>query len=151
MFVFVPTFLASWIGAFLQDRRQRVRVINSDYVTAWLPVRGGVPQEIRVGPVVSLLMINDLLGHRRCSKYVDDIMPWETCRVSCEDSVIQDIADDATVWSANNKMQLNADKTKETIVSFVRNAPKPPSVTMGGKVLERISSAKILGVIVSMQ
>ena len=69
--------------------------------------------------------------------------------MSCGESVIQDIADDATVWSANNEMQLIADKTTEMIVSFARKVPEPPSVSMGGKVLERISFAKILGVIVS--
>ena len=76
-------------------------------------------------------------------------MTWETCRVSCEDSVIQDIADDTMSGQQIMRCSSMQITLKEMIVSFARKAPEPPSVTMGGKVLERISSAKILGVIVS--
>ena len=46
-------------------------------------------------------------------------------------------------------MQLNADKTKEMVISFSRNFHSGDLPAGGGKELERIASAKILGVMVS--
>lgn len=78
-------------------------------------------------------------------------MTWEICHASGVDSHIQTIADSTAAWSGENEMELNAIKTKEMVISFSRKFPVTdlPLVTLGDIELERISSAKILGVIVS--
>ena len=86
----LPVFVVSWVAAFLHNRRQRVRI--GDHLTDWLPVHGGVPQGTRVGPVVFLFMINDLLEEHRRVKFVDDTMTWECFSGSA--STMQAIADD---------------------------------------------------------
>ena len=63
------------VGAFLHGWQQRVRVEQS--ASDWLLVNGGVPQGTRVGPIVFLFMVNDLLEGRHRVKFVDDTASWE--------------------------------------------------------------------------
>ena len=145
----LPEFIVSWVGAFLHGRQQRVRVEQS--VSDWLPVNGGVPQGTRVGPIVFLFMVNDLLEGRRRVKFVDDTASWECCHVTGRDSSLQDVANDSAEWSKSNKMQLNVGKTKEMIVTFSQKHPGAdiPPLEIEGRELERISCAKVLGVTIS--
>ena len=145
----LPRFIVSWVAAFLHDRKQQVKI--GTHVTDWLPVHDGVPQGTRLGPTVFLFMVNDLLASKRRIKFVDDTLTWERCHVSGNDSDIQDTAEDTAGWSVRNRMQLNVDKTKEMAISFSRKFPDTdlPPVTLGGKELERVDSAKILGVMIS--
>ncbi len=54
----VPDILVCWIGSFLSDRRQRVRIDQklSDFVH----VNGSVPQGSPPGPLRFVIIINDL-------------------------------------------------------------------------------------------
>ena len=66
---------------------------------------------------------------------------------------MQTIADAAVDWSKNNNMQLNGDKTKEMIITFRRtckNSATPP-VLIGDKEVERVTTFKLLGCIISSQ
>jgi len=145
----LPGFIVSWVSAFLQGRKQRVRV--GQHVTQWIPVRAGVPQGTRLGPILFLVMINSSLESHRRIKYVDDTVSWDVCHASGRNSQIQTILDSASTWSLNNMMQLNASKTKEMVISFSQKYhPRDlPAVALEGKDLERVTSAKILGVIIS--
>ena len=133
-----------WVGAFLHGRQQRVRVEQS--VSDWLPVNGGVPQGTRVGSIVFLFMVNDLLKGRRRVKFVDDTASWECCHVTGRDSSLQDVANDSAEWSESNKVQLNVGNTNEMIVTSSRKHPDadtpPPSLKIEGCELQRISCAK---------
>ena len=48
-------------------------------------------------------------------------------------------------WSESNNMKINAKKTKEIFVCFNKEAPAVPSVTVGGKELERVTCVTLLG------
>ena len=70
----VRTSLIPWIISFLTNRRQRVKLAGS--ISDWLPITAGVPQGTKLGPILFLVMINNLNipDPESCTwKYVDDV------------------------------------------------------------------------------
>ena len=57
----VPQMSTNWIRSFLADRKQRVRI--NECVSDWRTVNDGIPQGTVLGPILLLVMINDLLTH----------------------------------------------------------------------------------------
>ena len=48
----------------------------------------------------------------------------------------------------NNKMELNARKTKDMWISFKRSGPAPPPINIGDTIIERVTKFMLLGVTV---
>ncbi len=119
--------LIPWIVNFLSGRRQRVKLAEA--VSCWLHVKAGVPQGTKLGPILFLIMVNDLQCSSRKSsnwKFVDDVTISEGLLRNGEPSVIQSDLTSVATWASNNLMKLNAKKCKEMQICFFRNKPELP-------------------------
>ena len=62
----ISSVIVRWLCSFLSHRQQRVKL--SYFVSEWLTLRGGMPQGSFLGPLVFLILINDLT----CLLYTSD-------------------------------------------------------------------------------
>ncbi len=108
--------LINWIANFLTDRRQRTR-IGPNY-SCWRSINGGVPQGTKLGPLLFLIMVNDLKVSEDSVKFVDTTL-WEIITsAQSSASVLPAQISECCSWVAKNNMKLNPTKTKEIRVCF---------------------------------
>ena len=69
----VHPVLINWIANFLTDRKQRIRIEN--HYSSWKTINAGVPQGTKLGPLLFLIMVNDLSISPDTVKFADDILP----------------------------------------------------------------------------
>ena len=95
-------------------------------------------------------MINDLdISGPYLWRFVDDTTASEVV-LKGGVSKAQEIADQVTKWSSENRVQLNSDQCKELRISFARNKQDFEPIVINEKELELVvESAKPLGVTIS--
>lgn len=130
----VRGFIIRWICSFLYGRRQAVKIKN--VVSPWLPVHAGVPQGSKLGPILFLLMINDLATETPLLsshwKYVDDLTISEVIPSGGTSSLQKDL-DVIAQWSSRNNMNLNPKKCKELVISSLRTRPDFGPLCVNGR------------------
>ena len=141
--------LIPWIINFLSDRKQRVK-LNQTF-SEWLPVKAGVPQGSKLGPILFLIMVNDL-GRAMSPnfgawKYVDDVSLSENLSKGSLSSS-QSTLDYINSWASDNWMRLNAKKCKELRLCFFKEKPQLSPLTTDDQPLEVVTSHKVLGLII---
>lgn len=143
----IPSQVKSWIVDFLMDRKQRVKLAQ-DCHSEWRSVPSGVPQGTKLGPWLFLVMINDLDTPADMWKYVDDTSCSEIVRKGSE-SKLQEAVDDLSRQASIDGFQLNEAKCKEIRIGFSSNNHDFEPLVLNGKPLEVVTSAKLLGMIIS--
>jgi len=143
-----PPHVSVWSLAFLQDRKQFVSVGNTN--STILTSNAGTPQGTIAGPNDFKLLINDLHFNINCAKYVDDIT-MSSISTDPNDRSLQSSADHACTWSAVNGMFINEIKTKEMLIHFgtKTDTNSVHGITINGKLIERVDTFKLLGIIIS--
>ena len=134
------------LESYLSNRRQRV-VIDGIY-SQEVPINAGVPQGSRLGPLLFIIYINDILNDLECDGllFADD-----TCLTAVDQDPslttskinrdLQKIADWSNIW----KVTFNASKTKDMIFSNKVLNNSPP-ILFNIIVVDRVASHKHLGV-----
>ena len=143
----LPASIINWIVDFLSDRSQRIK-FASECFSEWGSVPAGVPQGTKLGPWLFVLMINDLDTNAQQWKYVDDTTVLEVV-VKGGESHMQAIANRVIEWSHENRVQLNADKCKELMISFAKEQRVFDPITIEGKEVELVTSTKLLGLTIA--
>ncbi len=93
-----------------------------------------------MGPLLFVIVINDLQARGILHKYMDDSTVTEEVS-DLADSHLQEDTDNIVQWSGDNHMKINGKKTKEMVISF---AP----LNINGLDIDRVTISKLLGIYV---
>lgn len=107
---FAPGFLRL-LADYMRDRQQFVRL--GLYESSPYHTRSGVGQGSILGPLLFLLMVNDLpsvLRHCRCLLYADDLKLFKEVKSHKDCYNLQQDVDAVFQWSHDNRMEFNTSK-----------------------------------------
>jgi len=109
-----------------------------------------MPQGSWLGPLIFLLLIDDLQLDCLVHKFVDDTTLSELLSNGDHESHMKKYVKNLRTWSQANKMIINQNKTKEMILGSLAKQPTP-CLTIQSGVIEgqRVDTFKLLGVTVS--
>ncbi|XP_072172620.1 uncharacterized protein [Diadema setosum] len=132
------------ICSFLSNRSQTVLYKGTTSSSESLAC--GVPQGTKLGPIIFLIMVNDLaLTADNRWKYVDDLSIVEISHKAGHNN-LQSHIESVCEWSNANYMTPKPEKCKLMHFTFLRNHVPPPVITIGNNPIEVVSSMRILGV-----
>ena len=109
----VYPMLISWIAAFLTDRQQAVRTAAT--LSDWKFLKGGVPQGVKQGVILFIIMTNNLFLR---VEFLDDTSAIEILPRNSI-SLLNSIVSDIHRFSMDHNMQLNLIKCKEMLINFM--------------------------------
>ena len=142
-----PTIIR-WIKAFLTGPEQSVKVAMVS--SSWKRMNGGLPQGTKLVPILFSILINSLLKDWQGRvKFVDDTTLLEIVS-RCSPSLLCTVVDEIFQFASSRVMELNPKKCKEMIISFLKySLPSNNTIYVSGLPVERVSSFKLLGLLIS--
>ena len=137
--------VVGWIRAFLTRRKQCVRI--RDKMSSFRYLNRGIPQGTKLGPILFAVLVNSLLRDWNFRvKFVDDLTTIE-CIPRCSLSMTPLLVNDIYDYALTRGMRLNPKKCKEMIINFLQyRLPFQDTLQVGGNIIERVSSYKLIGV-----
>ena len=112
----------------------------------WLPVNADVSQGKKLGPILILVMVNNLgiaSSNTSLWKYVDDISTSENLRRNGA-SISQTTLNSIQTWTSDNCLKPNVKKCKELRFSFLGETPEFLPLIIDGHPQEIVRSLKVL-------
>jgi hypothetical protein len=107
-----------FLSSYLKGRKQFVSYDGCDsdpYVNI-----SGVPQGTSLGPLLFLIMINDLpdvLNNSKCLLFADDVKVYRTITKVHDCNLLQEDINRILLWSSENGLRINSDKSNIMIYS----------------------------------
>ena len=143
-----------WFKSYLSDRSQIVRLAHQRSESR--TITHGVPQGSILGPILFSIYINDLPGIPNSSSlesYVDYSKLFLSFVVKEMGDAVKRLNEDIRMvasWCCNHSLLINPEKTKLLIMGtrqLLSSLPEDFHVTLLGKEIYPVSSAKDLGII----
>ena len=119
----------NWIGEFLQNREQRVRVGST--LSNTKKVRSGVPQGSVLGPLLFLVMICDIdkdTLEAMVGIFADDTRLWKLYEGEAQTQALQEELEKIYAWADFNNATFNADKFEAMRFKKGRTPEQPDPV-----------------------
>ena len=142
--------LGIWIREFLTGRFQQVAANGA--LSAPAPVVSGVPQGTVLGPILFIIMIDDLdrnLVNSSASKYADDTKVTAKINNQQDQENFQlELNRTIYPWGPSNNMSLNGDKFEHIHIGKNLYKPKAYKDPLGNNIEEK-EHVKDLGVTIS--
>ena len=146
-----------WFSSYLDNRKQYCRV--NDTTSSIENIDIGVPQGSCLGPLLSLLYINDLpfaLKRAKATMYAEDTaISYTSDKIEELDLVINEELSYIERWLQGNKISLNVVKTQAMIIGsqpkikkLKNNLSSLPSFKVGGEEINLVNETKYLGVMI---
>ncbi|KAI8506452.1 hypothetical protein Bbelb_158790 [Branchiostoma belcheri] len=144
----ISGLMHDWFSSYLSDRKQRVVIQGA--TSTWKSPLAGVPQGSVLGPTLFILYINDLATSRThclANLFADDTsLSFSHHSVQRVVATLNRELSTVSTWLSTWKLEANIDKCKVMFIT-TRTLPQPiPPVTLGGTVLQVVTSHKHLGV-----
>ena len=156
-----PDRLISLVADYLRNRPHCVTLKTNGVRSSYKISNTGVPQGTLCGPTLWLAFVNDLkFSHGNTIKYADDTTtyyPLRKSQVTITNSTRTSVnfspptqghqlVTECSDWAKQNKMRLNAQKTKTLNVSLRKSMTMTANLCLEGHVIENTASTKLLGV-----
>ena len=140
-------WVVRWIGDFLRNRVQRVRV--GEELSEVVKVNCGVPQGSILGPLLFIIYVNDLkgVGNIKLRLFADDILIYKQIRNEKDCEGLQEWLNEVNGLIEEKKMKVNVKKSQ-----MIRITQKKTRIIFSYAILEEVikeeEELKYLGVIV---
>lgn len=137
--------IGKWLFNFITERKQQVKV--QGYLSEISDVKSGVPQGTILGPLLFLIMINDIdsdIKSSSVSMFADDTKVLKKISDINDHSLLQEDLNSLINWTEYNNMEIN--ETKFQLVSYgIQTGLKYPYGCNSNVILES-SIVKDLGI-----
>lgn len=138
--------MLNWLYSYLSNRILFVKIDN--YISEPVYAYSGVPQGSHLGPLLFLLLINDIPSvFKYCNAllYADDLKVYSVIRNMNDCMLFQKDIDNFVQWCVDNRMKLNFSKCKILTITH-KKLPLMNNYTLSNNTIDREMVMRDLGV-----